>query len=221
MKISFEARRLYVAPRKSVLFFARSNDEKIRCYVQQDALIEPARGLREESGVFQRCLLAFDQHRRTVESAAKRLIEAKKFDADGGVTISRAALALDDVHDCVDQGQVGERLREVAQVAAAARVDLLGVELQRAGVREQSTARRSPLKRKCLSWRSAPAESDPRRGQSPKSGPGLKRRKSGSSAMPRWIRGQFPKGSRREGPKSRRSGARSRWAACSSRYLPR
>jgi Protein of unknown function (DUF1488) len=95
MKISFEARRLYVAPRKSVLFFARSNDEKIRCYVQQDALIEPARGLREESGVFQRCLLAFDQHRRTVESAAKRLIEAKKFDADGGVTISRAALALE------------------------------------------------------------------------------------------------------------------------------
>ena len=64
MKISFEARRLYVAPRKSVLFFARSNDEKIRCYVQQDALIEPARGLREESGVFQRCLLAFDQHAR-------------------------------------------------------------------------------------------------------------------------------------------------------------
>jgi hypothetical protein len=83
MKILFEARRLYVAPRKSVLFFARSNDEKIRCYVQQDALIEPARGLREESDVFQRYLLVFDQHRHTVESAAKRLIEAKKFDADG------------------------------------------------------------------------------------------------------------------------------------------
>ena len=109
MKILFEARRLYVAPRKSVLFFARSNDEKIRCYVQQDALIEPARGLREESGVFQRCLLAFDQHRRTVESAAKRLIEAKKFDADGGVTISRAALALEAEPPLMALGTSGKR----------------------------------------------------------------------------------------------------------------
>jgi len=95
MEFFFEARRLYVAPRKSVLFFARIGDEKIRCYVQQNALIEPARGLREESDVFQRCLLAFDQHRRAIESAAKRLIEANRFDGDGGVTISRAALALE------------------------------------------------------------------------------------------------------------------------------
>lgn len=109
MKILFEARRLYVAPRKSVLFFARSNDEKIRCYVQQDALIEPARGLREESDVFQRYLLAFDQHRHTVESAAKRLIEAKKFDADGGVTISRAALALEAELPLVALGTSGKR----------------------------------------------------------------------------------------------------------------
>jgi hypothetical protein len=95
MEFFFEARRLYVATRKSVLFFARIGDEKIRCYVQQNALIEPARGLREEADVFQRCLLAFDQHRRAVESAAKRLIEAKRFDGDGGVTISRTALALE------------------------------------------------------------------------------------------------------------------------------
>ena len=95
MEFFFEARRLYVATRKSVLFFARVGDEKIRCYVQQNALIEPARGLREEADVFQRCLLAFDQHRRAIELAAKRLIEAKRFDGDGGVTISRAALALE------------------------------------------------------------------------------------------------------------------------------
>ena len=95
MELFFEARRLYVATRKSVLFFARIGDEKIRCYVQQNALIEPPRGLREEADVFQRCLLAFDQHRRAIESAAKRLIEAKRFDGDGGVTISRAALALE------------------------------------------------------------------------------------------------------------------------------
>jgi len=94
MEVFFEARRLYVATRKSVLFFARIGEEKIRCYVQQNALIEPARGLREESDVFQRCLLAFDEHRRAIESAAKRLIAAKRFDGDGGVTISRTVLAL-------------------------------------------------------------------------------------------------------------------------------
>ena len=95
MGFFFEARRLYVASRKCVLFFARIGDEKIRCYVQQNALIEPARGLREESDVFQRCLLAFDQHRRAIESAAERLIEAKRFDSDGSVTISKAALTLE------------------------------------------------------------------------------------------------------------------------------
>ena len=35
------------------------------------------------------------------------------------------------VHDGVDQCQMRERLREVAQVAAAARVDLLRVQVQR------------------------------------------------------------------------------------------
>ena len=95
MEIIFESGRLYVAPRKSVLFLARIADEKIRCYVTQDALIEPPRSLREESDVFQRCLLAFDQHRGAIESAAARLIEASKFDPDGAVTISRTVLALE------------------------------------------------------------------------------------------------------------------------------
>ena len=94
MEIKFESRRLYVAPRKSVLFFARMGDEKIRCYVKEDALIEPARGLREESDVFQRCLLAFDQHRGAIESAAARLMKANKLDPDGAVTISRTELVL-------------------------------------------------------------------------------------------------------------------------------
>src|SRR3954467_706780 len=35
-------------------------------------------------------------------------------------------VGADDVHDGVDERQVGERLREVAQVAARVRVDLLG-----------------------------------------------------------------------------------------------
>ena len=42
-------------------------------------------------------------------------------------------LGADHVHDRVDEGQVGEGLREVAEVAAAAGVDLLGVEAERAG----------------------------------------------------------------------------------------
>jgi hypothetical protein len=49
VSVTFEARRLYVAPRKSVLFFARVGDQQVRCYVQPDALIEPARGLREDT----------------------------------------------------------------------------------------------------------------------------------------------------------------------------
>jgi hypothetical protein len=43
-------------------------------------------------------------------------------------------LFADDVHDRVDQGQVREGLRKVAQMAARPRVDLLAVEQQRAGV---------------------------------------------------------------------------------------
>ena len=42
-------------------------------------------------------------------------------------------LVRDHVQHGVDQGQVGERLREVAEVLAAVRVDLLGVQLERAG----------------------------------------------------------------------------------------
>ena len=40
----------------------------------------------------------------------------------------------------VDQRQVGERLREVAQVPSGARLDLLGVQMQRAGERQQPLA---------------------------------------------------------------------------------
>jgi hypothetical protein len=46
-------------PRKSVLFFARVGDQRVRCYVQQDALIEPAHTLGEDVDVYQRCRLAF------------------------------------------------------------------------------------------------------------------------------------------------------------------
>ena len=95
MRVTFEARRLYVAPRKSVLFFARVGDQRVRCYVKQDALIDPARGLREDADLYQRCLLAFDQHRDSIQAAAMRLIEANVLESDGAVIVSRAALALE------------------------------------------------------------------------------------------------------------------------------
>ena len=94
MSVTFEARRLYVAPRKSVLFFARVADHRVRCYVEQDALIEPARGLREDADAYQRCLLAYDHHRDLIQAAARRLIEAKVGGLDGVVVVSSAALAL-------------------------------------------------------------------------------------------------------------------------------
>src|SRR3954447_21866649 len=51
-------------------------------------------------------------------------------------------VGADDVHDGVDQREVGERLREVAEVAARVRVDLLGEEPERRRVREQALAHR-------------------------------------------------------------------------------
>ena len=94
MSVTFEARRFYVAPRKSVLFFARVGDQRVRCYVQQDALIEPVRGLREDADVYQCYLLAYDHHRDLIQAAARRLIEAKSGGLDGVVVVSSAALAL-------------------------------------------------------------------------------------------------------------------------------
>jgi hypothetical protein len=37
VSVTFEARRLYVAPRKSVLFLVRVGDQRVRCYVEQAA----------------------------------------------------------------------------------------------------------------------------------------------------------------------------------------
>ncbi len=93
--VTFESRRLYVAPRKSVLFFARAGGERVRCYVKEDALVDLGRGLREETDLYQRCLLVFDQHRAAIQAAAARLIEAKVRESDGAVVVSRTALALE------------------------------------------------------------------------------------------------------------------------------
>jgi hypothetical protein len=61
--------------------------------------------------------------------------------ARGGGGAGAAALVLaDQVHNGVDQRQVREGLREVPEVPARVRVDLLGVQQQRAGVGQQLLA---------------------------------------------------------------------------------
>ena len=93
MSVTFEARRLYVAARKSVLFFAKVGDQRVRCYVQQDALVETARG--DATDLYQRCLDCFDQHRDAIQAAAMRLIDASVLTTDGAVIVSRTALTLE------------------------------------------------------------------------------------------------------------------------------
>ena len=46
-------------------------------------------------------------------------------------------LGANDMHDSVDQGEMGECLREVAEVAAAEWVNLLRIKLERACVCKQ------------------------------------------------------------------------------------
>ena len=94
-EIIFETRRLYVAARKSVLFFARVGDHRVRCYVEQDSLIEPARALREDTDIYQRCLLAFDHHKDLIQATARRLLAAKGDQLDDALVISRTTLALE------------------------------------------------------------------------------------------------------------------------------
>jgi hypothetical protein len=95
MDITFENRRLYVAPRRSVLFFARVGNHRVRCYVEEDALIDPVRALREEPDIYLRCLLAFDAQKDVILATARRLLAAKGAQLDGALVVSRIALALE------------------------------------------------------------------------------------------------------------------------------
>jgi hypothetical protein len=49
-------------------------------------------------------------------------------------------VSVDQLHDRSDQGQVGERLGEISQMPASAGIDLLRVELEGAGERQQQGA---------------------------------------------------------------------------------
>jgi Protein of unknown function (DUF1488) len=96
MNITFEQRRLYVAPRKSVLFFALVGERRLRCYVQHAALLEPQSVPRDEAEAYKHYLSAYDQNRDLIQTAAKRLIEANALERDDAVIVSSVAIALED-----------------------------------------------------------------------------------------------------------------------------
>jgi hypothetical protein len=73
----------------------RVGDHRVRCYVEQDALIEPARALREDTDIYRRCLLAFDHHKDLIQATARRLLAAKGDELDGALVVTSTALALE------------------------------------------------------------------------------------------------------------------------------
>ena len=82
------------------------------------------------------CRLAVNDRRRGPGSydPRPRLLAVRSSGGSRGV---RCALGRDDVEDGVDQREMRERLRKVAQLLAAVRVDLFGIELQRASEGQQ------------------------------------------------------------------------------------
>jgi hypothetical protein len=96
MNIAFEDRRLYVAPRKSVLFFARVSDRRLRCYVRHAALCEPGSAPHDEAEAYKHYLSAYDRDKDRIQAAARRLIEANVLEPDGAVIVSSVAIALED-----------------------------------------------------------------------------------------------------------------------------
>src|SRR5437588_7298082 len=69
--------------------------------------------------------------------------EAGQFARAWELTQLELQVCPDDVHHGVDQGQVSEGLREIPQVPSGLRLDLLGVELEWAGVGEKLLAQPS------------------------------------------------------------------------------
>jgi hypothetical protein len=96
MNVTFEQRRLYVAPRKSVLFFALVGERRLRCYVKHAALLEPQSVPRDEAEAYRHYLSAYDRNRDLIQAAARRLIETNVLEPDGAVIVSSVAVAPED-----------------------------------------------------------------------------------------------------------------------------
>ena len=96
MNVTFEGRRLYVAPRKSVLFFAVIGERRLRCYVHETALLERQDVPRDETEAYKHYLSAYDRDKDQIQAAARRLIEANVLELDGAIIVSSLARTLED-----------------------------------------------------------------------------------------------------------------------------
>ena len=96
MNVTFEQKRVYVAPRKSVLFFALIGERRLRCYVQHAALIEAQSAPRDEAEAYKHYLATYDRNKELIQAVARRLIEADVLEPDGAVIVSSVAIALED-----------------------------------------------------------------------------------------------------------------------------
>ncbi len=98
MNVTFEARRAYVAPRKSVLFFAVLGERRLRCYVQEAALLGRQNSPRDVREAYEHCLSVYDRDKDLIQAAARRLIEANLLERDGAVIVSSFVFALDETN---------------------------------------------------------------------------------------------------------------------------
>jgi hypothetical protein len=86
--IRFEDGRLYVEPRKSVLFFARVGEARIRCYVDRATLVEHFGAKDDAENAYKFCVCAYDRNREPIQELATRLIDEAGFAADAEVLIT-------------------------------------------------------------------------------------------------------------------------------------
>jgi hypothetical protein len=91
-RVEFEQGRLYVEPRQSVLFFARHGEERLRCYVKCEVLVEHFGARREPANAYKFCLCAYDRNVEAIHEIAAQLIDARAFASDGAIVITREAL---------------------------------------------------------------------------------------------------------------------------------
>lgn len=90
--VEFEQGRLYVEPRQSVLFFARVGEQRLRCYVTRDALVQHCGARADAANAYKYCLRAYDRNAELIHEVARRLIAAKGYAADGAVVVVAAAI---------------------------------------------------------------------------------------------------------------------------------
>jgi hypothetical protein len=96
MNLAFEARRVYVAPRKSVLFFAVIGEQRLRYYVHETVLLEGRDSARDETEAYKDCLSAYDRDKDLIQAVARRLIETNDLELDSAIIVSSVARTLEE-----------------------------------------------------------------------------------------------------------------------------